>query len=229
VSSDRVYQLAIQRLEAKGKGILLLHDIQARTVAALPKIIRDLKARGYRIVHVVPATAEQPATPTTPVEWLLHPPTETTPIARWPAVPNFVFAQTEMRPAPSLADLNAQTAHQPLLPRQTMGLANVAATLPVPGRDLFAIPEGSIEVLLSTTLSRRAATRLAMAAETPRAAKGKAGKSHAPRTARAVHGTPKHAAETEGTAAKSTAPKSAAPKSTAPRPTRVASLKKRAQ
>lgn len=94
VSSDRVYQLAIQRLEAKGKGILLLHDIQARTVAALPKIIRDLKARGYRIVHVVPATAERPATPTTTVEWLLHPPTETTPIARWPRVPNFVFTQT---------------------------------------------------------------------------------------------------------------------------------------
>ena len=208
VSSDRVYQLAMQRLEAKGKGILLLHDIQARTVAALPKIIRELKARGYRIVHVVPATAEQPATPTTPVEWLLHPPTETTPIARWPAVPNFVFAQTETLAAPSLADLDAQTAHQPLLPRKTMALANVAATLPVPGRDLFAIPEGSIEVLLSTTLSRRAATRLAMAAETPRAAKGKAGKSRAPRTAHAVHGTPKHAAEAEGTAAKSTAPKS---------------------
>lgn len=224
VSSDRVYQLAIQRLEAKGKGILLLHDIQARTVAALPKIIRDLKARGYRIVHVVPATPEQPATPTTPVEWLLHPPTETTPIARWPAVPNFVFAQTKMLPAPSLADLNAQAAHQPLLPHKTMALANVAATLPVPGRDLFAIPEGSVEVLLSTTLSRRAATRLAMAAETPRAAKSKAGKSRAPRTAHAVHGTPKHAAEAEGAAPKSTAPKSAAP-----RPTRVASLKKRAQ
>jgi hypothetical protein len=68
-----------------------------------------------------------------------------------------------------------------------------------------------------------------MAAETPPAAKVKAGKWHARRTARAAHGTPNHAAETEGTAAKSTAPKSAAPKSTAPRPTRVASLKKRAQ
>lgn len=224
VTPDRVYQLAIQRLEAKGKGILLLHDIQARTVAALPKIIRDLKARGYRIVHVVPATAERPATPTTPVEWLLHPPTETTPIARWPAVPNFVFAQTATLPAPALADLNAQTEHQPLLPRKTMALANVAASLPVPGRDLFAIPEGSVEVLLSTTLSRRAATRLAMAAETPRATKGKAGKSHAPRTAHAAHGTPKHAGEANGIA-----PKSAALKGAAPRPTRVASLKKRAQ
>ena len=35
VSPSRVYDLAMQRLEAKGKGILLLHDIQPRTVAAL--------------------------------------------------------------------------------------------------------------------------------------------------------------------------------------------------
>ena len=40
VSSSRVYELAMQRLEAKGKGILLLHDIQARTVAALPRILQ---------------------------------------------------------------------------------------------------------------------------------------------------------------------------------------------
>ena len=212
VSPDRVYQLAIQRLEAKGKGILLLHDIQARTVAALPKIIRDLKARGYRIVHVVPATADQPATPTTAVEWLLHPPTETTPIARWPAVPNFAFTQTATLPVPGVADLSAQTVHQPLvLPHKTMAQADIASTLAAPRRDLFAIPEGSVEVLLSTTLSRRAATRLAMAAEAPRAGKGKVGKT---RTARAAHGGPKHAAQA---------------KSTAPRPTRVAtSVKKRA-
>ncbi|TYL89374.1 polysaccharide deacetylase family protein [Bradyrhizobium rifense] len=215
ISSDRVYQLAIQRLEAKGKGILLLHDIQARTVAALPKIIRDLKARGYRIVHVVPTTADQPATPTTAVEWLLHPPTETTPIARWPSVPNFVFAQAQTLPAPGLADLNTQTAHQPqALPRKTMAQADVAATLPAPGRDLFAIPEGSVEVLLSTTLSRRAATRLAMAAEAPHAGKGKAAKMQARRTAHAAHAAPKRAAQA---------------KSTAPRPTRVATrVKKRA-
>ena len=215
VSPDRVYQLAIQRLEAKGKGILLLHDIQPRTVAALPKIIRDLKARGYRIVHVVPATADRPATPTTTAEWLLHPPTETTPIARWPSVPNFVFTQTAMLPAPGLADLNTQTAHQPqVLPRKTMAQADVAATLPAPGRDLFAIPEGSVEVLLSTTLSRRAATRLAMAAEAPHAGKGKTAKMQARRTAHAAHPAPKRAAQA---------------KSTAPRPTRIAtSVKKRA-
>jgi len=49
------------RLEAKGKAFCWLHDIQARTVAALPKILQTLKARGYHIVHVVPATPDRPA------------------------------------------------------------------------------------------------------------------------------------------------------------------------
>src|SRR6202140_1154319 len=49
VSPSRVYDIAMKRLQAKGKGILLLHEIQARTVAALPRILRELKARGYLI------------------------------------------------------------------------------------------------------------------------------------------------------------------------------------
>src|SRR4051812_12649832 len=91
ISSARVYDLAMKRLEAKGKGILLLHDIQGRTVAALPRILETLKARGYRIVHVVPATPERPKTPTEPREWQLHPVSDTVAIARWPKVPSFVF------------------------------------------------------------------------------------------------------------------------------------------
>ena len=67
ISSARVYDLAISRLEAKGRGILLLHDIQARTVAALPRILETLKARGYRIVHVVPcSTIAKPLHPSSP-------------------------------------------------------------------------------------------------------------------------------------------------------------------
>jgi hypothetical protein len=54
ISSDQVLQRALRRLEAKGRGILLLHDIQPRTALALPALLRELKARGFRIVHVVP-------------------------------------------------------------------------------------------------------------------------------------------------------------------------------
>src|SRR3954470_4790696 len=76
ISSSRVFDLAIKRLEERGKGILLLHDIQARTVAALPRILNELKLRGYHIVHVVPATPQNPATPTDLKQWQMHPPPE---------------------------------------------------------------------------------------------------------------------------------------------------------
>jgi hypothetical protein len=55
ISSDQVLQRALRRLESRGRGILLLHDIQSRTALMLPRLLRELKARGFRIVHVVPA------------------------------------------------------------------------------------------------------------------------------------------------------------------------------
>ncbi len=60
-----VARRAVQRLEYKGKGILLLHDIHQRTVDALPLILKELKERGFRVVHVVPANAERAPTVTT--------------------------------------------------------------------------------------------------------------------------------------------------------------------
>ncbi len=50
---------AMSRLEARGKGILLLHDIHAATVAALPDLLKKLKEAGFHVVHVVPASADQ--------------------------------------------------------------------------------------------------------------------------------------------------------------------------
>jgi len=64
-----VARRALQRLEAKGKGIMLLHDIHQRTVDALPTILAELKARGFRVVHIVPASAERPATVTASTDW----------------------------------------------------------------------------------------------------------------------------------------------------------------
>jgi len=47
---------AMSRIEAKGhRGILLLHDIHPATAMALPILLRELKAKGYRIVQAVPA------------------------------------------------------------------------------------------------------------------------------------------------------------------------------
>ena len=56
VNGEKVTALTLSRLEAKKKGIILLHDIHKRTADALPVLLRELKKRGYRIVHVVPAS-----------------------------------------------------------------------------------------------------------------------------------------------------------------------------
>ncbi|HUI97711.1 MAG TPA: polysaccharide deacetylase family protein [Xanthobacteraceae bacterium] len=71
ISAAEVIHRALTRLEAKGKGVLLLHDMQPATALALPRLLAELKKRGYRIVQVVPATATQPKTPTTADQWLM--------------------------------------------------------------------------------------------------------------------------------------------------------------
>ncbi len=70
ISSAEVMRRALMRLEQHHKGILLLHDMQPRTVVMLPQLLRELKRRGYRIVQVVPASPTQPKTPTTPDQWV---------------------------------------------------------------------------------------------------------------------------------------------------------------
>jgi peptidoglycan/xylan/chitin deacetylase (PgdA/CDA1 family) len=72
ISPAQVYARALARVEAHGKGILLLHDIHERTVEALPYLLRELKQRGYRIVHVVAATPDLPKTATDPCQWIIH-------------------------------------------------------------------------------------------------------------------------------------------------------------
>jgi peptidoglycan/xylan/chitin deacetylase (PgdA/CDA1 family) len=72
IKNTEVTRRAISRIEARGRGILLLHDIQPATALALPEILKELKARGYKIVHVVPATADRPKTVTEPEQWVVR-------------------------------------------------------------------------------------------------------------------------------------------------------------
>jgi peptidoglycan/xylan/chitin deacetylase (PgdA/CDA1 family) len=57
---ESVVQKAMTRLNQRGKGILLLHDVQPVTAQALPALLQALKANGYRVVHVV-APGRRPA------------------------------------------------------------------------------------------------------------------------------------------------------------------------
>jgi peptidoglycan/xylan/chitin deacetylase (PgdA/CDA1 family) len=186
VSSARVHDLALQRLAAKGKGILLLHDIQPRTVASLPRILNDLKARGYRIVHVVPASAEQPATPTEPLQWLLHPPSENIATSRWPKIPNFVFAQTATLAVPQLTeawwndgavlggmfDRAKRGARGVPMPREAQWPRQVeistagVATLPVPAAGVFEVTEGLQTAMRGVASSARRVEQASLARAT---------------------------------------------------------------
>ncbi len=58
ISPKKIMALAMKRLEARGKGILL-HDIHPATVTALPGILKNLRERGFHVVHVVPASVDR--------------------------------------------------------------------------------------------------------------------------------------------------------------------------
>jgi len=54
-----IVKRAMRRLNAKGRGIILMHDIHRATAMALPILLKELKANGYNVVHVV-AAGERP-------------------------------------------------------------------------------------------------------------------------------------------------------------------------
>jgi len=49
---DKVIETVMSKLDKRGKGIVLLHDFQHPTAVALPTLLMQLKARGFKIVHL---------------------------------------------------------------------------------------------------------------------------------------------------------------------------------
>jgi peptidoglycan/xylan/chitin deacetylase (PgdA/CDA1 family) len=95
ISGAKVMARALERLEHKGKGVLLLHDIQPATALMLPQLLRELKHRGFHVVHVVPAGPDRPKTVTEPQNWVMHKPAS----QGWPRI---VESDEPVLPAPSL-------------------------------------------------------------------------------------------------------------------------------
>jgi peptidoglycan/xylan/chitin deacetylase (PgdA/CDA1 family) len=60
--------LVMKRLEAAGKGIVLFHDSKLQTAQMVPDFLRELKTRGYRLVHIVPGDGETPVVAAAP-DW----------------------------------------------------------------------------------------------------------------------------------------------------------------
>ena len=57
--AEHLTKTLMQKLDRRGKGILLMHDIHRVTAKAVPMILAELKAKGYKIVHM---TAKSPVT-----------------------------------------------------------------------------------------------------------------------------------------------------------------------
>lgn len=51
-SASRVVSRIMGKLKRKKKGVILMHDLHGRTVRALPSLLQQLKAGGYRVVHL---------------------------------------------------------------------------------------------------------------------------------------------------------------------------------
>lgn len=49
---DALVSSIMTKLQKTGKGIVLMHDLQKSTAAALPGLLAQLKAGGYKVVHI---------------------------------------------------------------------------------------------------------------------------------------------------------------------------------
>lgn len=50
---DRLLRRILKGLDRTGSGIILMHDIHARTAKMLPDLLQELEARGYTVVQLV--------------------------------------------------------------------------------------------------------------------------------------------------------------------------------
>lgn len=49
---EAIVKTVMDKLEKKGKGIILMHDFQKGLALALPDLLKTLKAKGYKVVHL---------------------------------------------------------------------------------------------------------------------------------------------------------------------------------
>ena len=59
---EQIIKSVMTRLQKQGKGIVLMHDFQTGTSQALPQLLAELKAGGYKIVHLKSAKTIQTLT-----------------------------------------------------------------------------------------------------------------------------------------------------------------------
>lgn len=104
-------------LKARGRGIILFHDIQPSTVGAIGALLTDLKANGYRVVHVVP---KQRQTTIASFDQRVGTPSRivasSIPVAQRSAVAPAWEGRTQHQPAPARVSVAHTPAPQPPAP-----------------------------------------------------------------------------------------------------------------
>lgn len=60
IGAQQMIDQTVARLVARRGGILLMHDVKPNTARMLPVLLAKLKARGFRVVHVVPSGSVVP-------------------------------------------------------------------------------------------------------------------------------------------------------------------------
>jgi peptidoglycan/xylan/chitin deacetylase (PgdA/CDA1 family) len=121
ITSGQITALALSRLETLGKGILLLHDIHPKTVAALPGILKGLKDKGFHVVQVVPSVSYMIA------------------MAKKPAMPMLASATPAQL---NIGDGIDNSAAQPSWPETTASISGDKALLPAPDPSAFEPDSG---------------------------------------------------------------------------------------
>jgi peptidoglycan/xylan/chitin deacetylase (PgdA/CDA1 family) len=137
INAKEIIRRALQRIEARRRGILLLHDIQPATALALPTLIAELKARGYKFVQVVPSTPGRPATVAQSADWTQRHPLKPS----WPRVLPSAAASRQAPYLPSPENFG--------LSDSAGGLVGLARPADVQGGKGGAhLPDGSAALLL---------------------------------------------------------------------------------
>jgi len=116
ISPAQIVQRAMTRLDKRGGGILLLHDIHPWTVAALPELLKQLKEHGYHVVQVVPPAPRGPLIAGGPGAW----------------------ARAAAMPLPGLID---EGAISPTWPQANGDLAKADDALPAPDAAAFDVAQ----------------------------------------------------------------------------------------
>ena len=133
---------ALKEIEARQGGILLLHDIKDSSSSIVAPLLKELKARGYKIVHVVPKTPP-PHLVQGPIKGVMPTIAETTAPLPERSVDNFDAARqlaqmgaghTGKTSTAPLPDYAARPAVQPAVAKAQPVIVPIAAAAPDPAR-----------------------------------------------------------------------------------------------